>query len=207
MNIVQMSVQAGLLIIVVALIRAIALYRLPKTCFLALWGVVVARMLIPFSLPSRWSVYNSLNLFLIHADGGGIPADTLIPERIPTLSGNASKLSTVLSALLCSPLKVLWIGGVSVLFTVFTVLFIKNYWALRTAEPVTDNQYITEWRAKYRLKRPLEIVRSDKVTSPASLGILRPRIIFPKAMDTSGGEALQYILVHEYFHIRRFDML
>ena len=48
MSIVEMSVQAGMLIIAVVIVRAIALYRLPKTSFLALWGIVVARMLIPF---------------------------------------------------------------------------------------------------------------------------------------------------------------
>ena len=39
MNIVQMSVQAGVLIAAIGAVRAIALYRLPKTSFLALWEI------------------------------------------------------------------------------------------------------------------------------------------------------------------------
>lgn len=58
MDIVQMSVQAGVLIAAIVFVRAITLYRLPKASFLALWGIVIARLLIPFSLTSRWSVYN-----------------------------------------------------------------------------------------------------------------------------------------------------
>ena len=52
MDIVQMSVQAGVLIAAIVIVRAITLYRLPKTSFLALWGIVIARLLIPFSLTS-----------------------------------------------------------------------------------------------------------------------------------------------------------
>lgn len=205
MNIVQMSVQAGLLIIAIVLVRAVALYRLPKTSFLALWGIVTARMLIPFSLESKWSVYNILNRLHPQTDVGNTLVDTLIYEYAPMLPGNAGEPSEVLSTF--SAFEVVWIGGIAVLFAVFAILLIRNYWTLRTAEPVTNNEYITQWRTKHHLRRPLEVVRSAQVASPASLGILRPRIILPQAMDVDSGEKLQYILAHEYFHICRFDML
>ena len=47
MGIVEMSVQAGVLIAAIVLVRAITLYRLPKASFLALWGIVIARLLFP----------------------------------------------------------------------------------------------------------------------------------------------------------------
>ena len=93
------------------------------------------------------------------------------------------------------------------LVVVFAVLLAKNYRALRTAVPVEDHAVITKWREKYRLFRPLAIVRSDKVDSPASIGILRPRIIFPQKMNLDNEQLIRYILVHEYIHIRRFDTL
>jgi hypothetical protein len=37
--------------------------------------------------------------------------------------------------------------------------------------------------------------------------IVHPRIILPKAMDLSDPQTVGYVLTHEYFHIRRFDML
>lgn len=58
MNILQMSVQAGLLTAIVIAIRAAALYKLPRTSFLFLWGIVLLRMLIPFSVSTKWSFYN-----------------------------------------------------------------------------------------------------------------------------------------------------
>jgi len=213
MSIVEMSVQAGMLIIAVVIVRAIALYRLPKTSFLALWGIVVARMLIPFSVTSKWSVYN-LFASVQSPAGGSVPVEPPAavwgdPVQLPglVLPGDAGAPSTALAAGSLSPLEVLWLVGMAVLFALFALMLARNYWALRNAVPVTGNDFVTEWRGKYRLARPLEIVQSDRVTSPASLGILRPRIVFPQQMDMDDGRLIRYILVHEYFHIRRFDML
>ena len=49
MSIVEMSVQAGMLIIAVVIVRAIALYRLARTSYMAKWGLRVARMIRTFS--------------------------------------------------------------------------------------------------------------------------------------------------------------
>ena len=213
MSIVEMSVQAGMLIIAVVIVRAIALYRLPKTSFLALWGIVVARMLIPFSVTSKWSVYN-LFASVQSPAGGSVPVEPPVaawgdPVQLPglVLPGDTGAPSTALAAGSLSPLEALWLVGMAVLFALFALMLVRNYWALRNAVPVTGNDFVTEWRGKYRLVRPLEIVQSDRVTSPATLGILRPRIVFPQQMDMDDGRLIRYILVHEYFHIRRFDML
>lgn len=207
MDIVQMSVQAGVLIAAIVIVRAVTLYRLPKASFLALWGIVVARLLIPFSLTSRWSVYNLFAGLLRHADTA-VPAGSFVVvwgDQIPASPGAAAGPSA--AAPVISPLTALWIGGAAVLALVFAVLLAKNYRALRAAVPVEDHAVITKWWEEYRLFRPLAIVRSDKVDSPASIGILRPRIIFPQKMDLDNEQLIRYILVHEYIHIRRFDTL
>ena len=207
MDIVQMSVQAGVLIAAIVIIRAITLYRLPKASFLALWGIVVARLLIPFSLTSRWSVYNLFAGLLGHEDAA-VPAGSFVAvwsDQVPTSPGAAVGPAAATPAI--SPLTALWMGGMVVLAVVFAVLLTRNYWALRIAIPMEDHAVITNWREEYRLFRPLAIVRSDKVDSPASIGILRPRIIFPQKMDLDNKRQTCYILVHEYFHIRRFDTL
>ena len=209
MGIVEMSVQAGVLIAAIVLVRAITLYRLPKASFLALWGIVIARLLIPFSLTSRWSVYNLFAGLLGHEDttvltGGDMTVwggQAQVPASPGTAGGPAG------AALSIPPLATLWIGGMAVLALVFAILLAKNYRALRTAVPLEDHATITKWREEYRLFRPLAIVRSDKVSSPASIGILRPRIIFPQVMDLDNEQLVRYILVHEYVHIRRFDTL
>ncbi len=62
MTIMQMRASSAVLIIAIAVIRALTLYRLLKKTFLALWGVAVCRLLIPFSVPSRLSIYNGVDM-------------------------------------------------------------------------------------------------------------------------------------------------
>lgn len=51
MSLLQMSVSGGALAAAVLLVRALALHRLPKRLFPALWAIVMIRLLVPFSLP------------------------------------------------------------------------------------------------------------------------------------------------------------
>lgn len=186
MNILQMSVQAGSLVAAIAVLRAAALYRLPKTGFLALWGVVLARMLIPFSVSSGLSIYGLFRGLPAAASTGGP-----IPPGVRT-----------------GPLfAALWLGGAAVLAVIFAGLLANSCRVIRYAVPVRDSNLITQWSSERKLYRPLRILHSDRITSPLSAGILRPCIVFPAGMDLDDERLVRYILAHEYIHIRRFDML
>ena len=66
--------RAAVMILAITIIRALAISLLPKKTFLALWGIAVARLLLPFSLPSMFSVYS-----LIGNQTSGIAA-TKVPQ-------------------------------------------------------------------------------------------------------------------------------
>lgn len=58
MGLLQMSFYGAVMVLVVALIRTVAVNRLPKRTFIILWSVVLIRLLIPFEIPSNFSVYS-----------------------------------------------------------------------------------------------------------------------------------------------------
>ena len=60
MSLLQMSFAGGVMILAITVIRTLAINRLPKKTFLALWGIAVVRLLLPFSFPSVFSVYSLL---------------------------------------------------------------------------------------------------------------------------------------------------
>ena len=60
MSLLQMSVAGAVMIMVITVIRALAINRLPKKTFLILWGITIIRLLIPFSCPSKFSIYSLL---------------------------------------------------------------------------------------------------------------------------------------------------
>lgn len=202
MGILQMSVQSGLLIAAILLIRAVALYRLPKTSFLVLWGVVLARMLLPVSIPSRWSVY-SLFGRAVHTSAPAGKA-VIVLRDVTQVQGQLGNTAEHAAGFPVSPLLAVWLGGMAVLVLVFTGFFLKNYRKFRFSIPVEPNLIIEEWASGHR---PLRILRSDRVTTPVTLGILRPRVILPKEMDTGDRRLMRFVLTHEYIHIRRLDAL
>ena len=61
MTLWEMSIYAAVLIIAILVIRAVAVNKLPKKTFLVLWGIVVIRLLIPFTVTSQLSVYTLAN--------------------------------------------------------------------------------------------------------------------------------------------------
>ena len=61
MNLLQMSFTGSIFIMLIFLLRLLAVNRLPKSTFLVLWGIAIIRLLIPFSIPSAFSVYSLFN--------------------------------------------------------------------------------------------------------------------------------------------------
>lgn len=58
MTLLWMSFSGAILILVIVVIRAIAINKLPKRTFLLLWEIVIIRLLFPFSIPSKFSAYS-----------------------------------------------------------------------------------------------------------------------------------------------------
>lgn len=60
MTLVQMGISGACMIAVAAVFRALLIQRLPKRVFLLLWGVILVRLLVPFSISSPFSIYGLL---------------------------------------------------------------------------------------------------------------------------------------------------
>lgn len=207
MSLPQMSFSGAVMILAIVALRAIALHRLPKNAFLALWSVAVSRLLVPYSIPSAFSFYSLLGQLAPAAEAGrgvaAAPYTSLTTEA--TLSATALP-SDWQSAVSISPWAVLWMVGA----LVCAIFFATAYWRCRkefqTSLPV-DNGYVRRWLGKHRLSRVIEVRQCDKTSAPLTYGVLRPVILMPKTMDWEDLDTLEYALAHEYAHIRRFDVV
>ncbi|MEK4427166.1 M56 family metallopeptidase [Solibacillus sp. FSL K6-1523] len=208
MNIIQMSMSAGVLILITVTIRALGLNKLPKITFLALWGVVTFRLLIPFSIPSNLSIYNI-------TDGVGTfinPKAQMPSGTNPFADGSISTVDTRILPIqegifLASSIQIIWMIGAVSLALFFLVTFHKNNKELKTALPIRGNTIIDDWSRKHKLHRSIQVLVSDKISTPIVVGILKPRILLPKTMDVHDKRLMRYVLAHEYQHIKHFDML
>jgi beta-lactamase regulating signal transducer with metallopeptidase domain len=203
MSFLQMSFAGAVMILVITVIRALTINRLPKKTFLVLWGITLVRLLIPFSLPSMFSVYSlfakSTQLMEVAEN-----TPTVLVPNVPTEQVTATAETITETATSISVWAVIWAVGVLVCTLFFTFTYWKCLREFRATLPV-ENDFTKRWLTEHPLKRPVLIRQSDRISAPLTFGISHPVILMPKATDWSDETALQYILAHEYVHIRRFD--
>lgn len=236
MSLIQMSVSGGIMILVVAAVRFVAINRLPKRAFLLFWGAILLRLLIPFSVSSALSAYTVIDknpaiqeiltektaagLFMQEIDGlegagelqgTGETQSTGEPhtaEGSPAIkeSHTVERLPATEKLPALSVWHTLWIVGVTVCGIFFAVSYIRCYLEFRTSLPVR-NEFANEWLKEHRIKRKIQIRESDRILTPLTYGIFHPVILMPKKTDWEDRQQLQYILQHEYMHVCRFDMI
>ena len=192
LKVVNMSISAGWLVLAVLALRLI-LKKAPKWVNVLLWGIVAIRLLCPFSIESALSLIPS--------------TETISPEIMmdwtPEISTGIEPLDQVVNPVIstsfapqgmasANPLQILipvaanlWLLGVLILLAYTAISYLTLRYKLRTAVILRDN-----------------IFQCETVSSPFVLGILKPRIYLPYAMD---GKNLAHVVAHEQAHIRRKD--
>ena len=192
LKVVNMSISAGWLVLAVLALRLI-LKKAPKWVNVLLWGIVAVRLICPFSIESALSLIPS--------------TETISPEIMmdwtPEISTGIEPLDQVVNPVIstsfapqgmasANPLQILipvaanlWLLGVLILLAYTAISYLTLRYKLRTAVILRDN-----------------IFQCETVSSPFVLGIVKPRIYLPYAMD---GKNLGHVVAHEQAHIRRKD--
>lgn len=194
LNLWEMSLSGGVLIAAIVVVRSLAAHRLPRRTFPILWAVALCRLLLPLSLPSPVSVYSA-----------AAPLG-LLPRRAGVLLNGSGEAAAGAALPALSPLAAAWAAGLVLLGVGFLAAHLRSRREYGMSLPV-EHPFVKTWLATHRLRRPIQVRRSDLIDSPLTYGVLRPVILLPKALDWEDEEQLSYVLSHEFFHIRRFDAL
>lgn len=206
MSLLQMSFSGAIFIIAVIIIRAVAINKLPKKTFIILWEIILLRLLIPFSIPSVFSIYSFVGQNASALDFSGAQMGNVIPimsqgqsdqiNQTAQLPANDVSVGFVLSFV--------WCIGMILCAMFFMVSYLRCRMEFQASLPVY-NDYVEQWLKEHQLKRPLSIRQSDRISAPLTYGTFRPVILMSKKTDWRNEKQLQYILSHEYVHICHFD--
>ncbi len=199
MSLLQMSFTGGILILAVIVIRALAINMLPKKAFNALWWISVVRLMIPFSIPSAFSVYSLMGS---HAPGNGSQAIRVLPIGA---SGQAASMPDSITNAV-STWTVVWAAGVLVCAVFFSLAYWKCRKEFQTSIPV-GNDFTENWLSVHQQGRRISIRQSGRFSAPLTYGVLHPVILMPTSTKWEKTDSLEYVLAHEYVHIRRFDSI
>lgn len=199
MRLFQMSLASGVMILVIAALRALTLHRVPKGTFMVLWGTALVRLLIPFSLPSALSVYTLLAEKKAPAlQASGLAA--VLPEEASAVSQQAGAASGGADSVWTA----VWAVG-TVLCAAYFVVGYARCWREFQTSLLVENEFLRRWLQTHRLRRQISVRQLDRVSSALTFGVLRPVILLSKKTDWSDEAALRYVLEHEFVHIRRLD--
>ena len=204
MNLLQMSISGAVMILVIVIVRALAVNKLPKRTFLVLWGVVAVRLLIPYSLQSAFSAYSLLGQ--LTSIGQAVNDSPAVPFTPMVVAHNVTPLPAAddTAAAAADPWIIVWMAGALACAAFFAMTYLKCRRKFKASLPV-DNEYAKLWPNEHRIYRTIEIRQSGRISAPLTYGVFRPVILMPKTTDWGDPNTLKYVLTHEYVHIRRFD--
>jgi len=195
-TILNMSITASVVALAVMLAR-IPLKKAPKIFSYALWGVVLFRLVCPFSIESGFSFLPTSTI--------AIPQDIVYSQNPAVHTGigfvdapvNAAinnTLSPVVPENIANPIHTvfniagyIWLFGFAVLLVYAIIGYIRLKRRVYYATLVRDN-----------------IFETDAIKTPFVLGFIRPKIYIPLGIDPAQQD---YILKHEQTHIKRRDYL
>ena len=193
LKLLNLSISASWLVLVVLALRLV-LKRAPKWVNVLLWGMVALRLMVPFSIESALSLIPS--------------AETLSPEVVrfdpaPTITSGVTIIDNAVNPSLsesfaAAPLASVnllyvwtylagwvWLIGLAAMLLYALVSYLRLRRRVSASIPLRENIYVC-----------------DEVASPFILGILRPRIYLPSALDEAQRGS---VLSHERAHLARRD--
>lgn len=192
LKLVNMSITASYLVIAVIAFRLV-LHKAPRWIHASAWGLVGLRLALPFSFESFFSLIPSTEplpeKFLYAATPQiqtGIPAvnnslnpiiaETLTPD--PLTSANPTQILSFIFANI-------WLVGL----TVMLIYAIVSYCVVRR-------------KVGPSIPMDKQIRLCDHIDTPFILGIFRPKIYLPSALDE---DTAAHVLAHEKAHLARKD--
>lgn len=178
-------------VIILVLTARLSLKKSPKVLPYALWGVVLFRLICPFSFESIFSLLpvktNPIPQNIVYAPiptiDTGIPAinhvvNSSLPAATPVASINPLQITVFIGSMI-------WLLGIAILIIYSIISLVKLQKRLKNAVHEKDNIYLAE-----------------HLDTPFVIGIIRPKIYLPTSLTE---EEKIYILLHEQMHIKRFD--
>ncbi len=185
----NMSIAASLCGLVVLPIHRIK--RIPRRVSVWLWLIPFIRMCVPVGISGKYGLMSLISRFTtktvtIYL----ITDDTAFTMMNSVMGANGYFPITYKVDLLEDVFKVggwVWVTVGAALVLAFGIIYAVTLREVKEATHLWDNVYL-----------------SDKIRVPAVYGIVRPRIVLPRAYDE---KELSYILLHERTHIKRGDNL
>lgn len=189
-KLLNLSIQASILIVVVLLLRFI-LNKSPKWMKCLLWALVAIRLVCPFSIESIFSLSpdaevvsmdNYVGMPNIQSEAAG--ADRSVNNYVETHDNEGVAVEKKNTNPIYF-LSIIWSVGIVILAVYALGSCLKIWRRVKLSIRTTENIYIC-----------------DRIDSPFIFGIIKPRIYLPSGISEEQKES---VIAHEQAHLKRLD--
>lgn len=218
-TLLEMSLAGACLIIVVIVLRALLLHRLPKALFFWLWMLALLRLLLPvfpaspLSVFARWeqpAAQWSASVVVQQAPQGEAMLAPVAPQAppvavapqapaAPQASSAAAPEAALMPALTC-----VWLAVSLLLALLLGLVYARGLRRFQSATPL-HSPFLRAWLKRRALRRAVDVRLCPRIDSPMTYGLLRPVILLPESVGKADTQTLLCALEHELSHIRHFD--
>ncbi|MCI6243814.1 MAG: M56 family metallopeptidase [Agathobacter sp.] len=189
-KLLNLSIQASILIVVVLLLRFI-LNKSPKWMKCLLWALVAIRLVCPFSIESIFSLSpdaevvnmdNYVGMPNIQSEAAG--TDRSVNKYVETHDNEGVAVEKKNTNPIYF-LSIIWSVGIVILAVYALGSCLKIWRRVKLSIRTTENIYIC-----------------DRIDSPFIFGIIKPRIYLPSGISEEQKES---VIAHEQAHLKRLD--
>lgn len=204
MSLIEMSLSGSAMLLLAIALRFGLKGRLPGWLMPAVWWATAARLLLPFEIPTPWSIYNLLERETVSETALPLPdAGAAVGQNASVAVHQGAAVQGVTTHSV--PWHILWAVGFAACGAALLWFWLDSRRKFRESLPVQTDE-VKDWLNRHPLHRKLQVRQSDRIDSPLTYGLLRPVILLPARRDWSQAE-LECVLTHEYTHIRHLDSL
>jgi beta-lactamase regulating signal transducer with metallopeptidase domain len=219
--ILQTSIKSSVLIGLILLVQWVLRSKLSARWRYALWLLLLVRMLLPFNIESKLSIFNMVPqkeepvVTAIQEEPRQIQSPHTADYRIPVSSAvQLSPIQNNQSQPGLSPeqiLTIIWFLGACVMAPSTFIGNMRLWRQLKKYKPVTNKKIqklFEQCKQDMHVKQYVELVRLKQIRVPALYGILKPKILLPDKVAASFKmDDLKNIFYHELAHLKRRDVL
>lgn len=215
--ILTISLYASVVGIIILLVKMILRNKINPKWHYIIWIVLILKLFIPFGPKSPVSLFNTVQqipqqtnfnqMYLEHQQSIA-PIEEEKTKIINTTAIQDSSLYLAAKAETAAPY--IWFTGAVLMLG---WLIYTNYTLQRKMKKFPDlapesiNQIFVECKEKMKVKKDIDIVIQNVISTPALFGIFKPRILISPNILKLSKKEVSYVLLHELAHYKRKDLI
>ena len=184
------SIKSIFILAIILFMRKILNTKSIRWANIILWMIFIVYLLFPCSI------------LITVTDFGKCEWLQDLLQSMSVISGHIKKIEKEAGYLL-SPINQMFVTGLVLIYV--AVQIIKRNRTMRDSVIIERGSKADEYLSLFNLRRKVDIFINDKIASPVTYGIIHPKIVL-QSYIFEDEELLQYVLIHELTHIKKFDI-